>query len=442
MTMEGHTDEPPAYRQTPRRHRILGAGRFRHEHRYVLQDKSGRDWVSFRIKSRAADPKNTPLFFEGDTIRGEVQLDLAKAKTLKGLTITVRAGMTAVGQEEELFLDITEPVWTPASTSEGKVVGQHRFPFSITLPRDATIAPVPKAAPKCFSLPPTFSERASPAYIDYRLFLTVRRGRLRVNKQLSTHFGFLPCTVAKPPSPLRALAYVEGGVILGPHADPEGWKVFDPVTITGTLFKAREVSVECTLAVATPFTFASNSPIPLFLTLHGTDTAALDMFASAPNLCLLRTIAVGSEAAEERGTRRSNNTFVSSVASAVFWPHDASASGRDTAAEVAIGDPDTRTLRGELFVPRGSKQSFTFPRFACSYSIALLPPQVDGFDPLTAPEDPLLTESVTITMASAPGIIPSSQMPPSYEVLNEGNYNITTGFLENGNQRFLHHHQQ
>jgi hypothetical protein len=88
-----------------------------------------------------------------------------------------------VGQEEELFLDITEPVWTPASSCEGKVVGQHRFPFSITLPRDATIAPVPKAAPKCFSLPPTFSERASPAYIDYRLFVTVRRGRLRVDKQ-------------------------------------------------------------------------------------------------------------------------------------------------------------------------------------------------------------------------------------------------------------------
>ncbi|KAH9986499.1 hypothetical protein BJV77DRAFT_1080464 [Russula vinacea] len=399
--------------------------------------------VSFRVKSRAADPKNTPLFFEGDTITGEVQLDLAKAKTLKGLTITVRAGTTAVGQEEELFLDITEPVWTPASSCEGKVVGQHRFPFSITLPRDATIAPVPKAAPKCFSLPPTFSERASPAYIDYRLFVTVRRGRLRVDKQLSTNFAFLPRTVAKPPSPLRALAYAEGGVILGPHADPEGWKVFDPVTITGTLFKAREVSVDCTLAVATPFTFASNSPIPLFLTLHGTDMTALDMFASAPNLCLLRTIAIGSEAVEERGPRRSNNTFVSSVASAVFWPHDTGASPdrleRDTAAEVATGNPDTRTLRGELYVPKGSKQSFTFPRFDCSYSIAFLPPQVDGFVPLTAPEDPLLTESVTITMASAPGVIPSSQMPPSYEVLNEGNYNVTAGFLENGNQRFLHH---
>jgi hypothetical protein len=88
-----------------------------------------------------------------------------------------------VGQEEELFLDITESVWTPASPSEGKVVGQHAFPFSITIPRDVNVAPVPKAAPKSFPLPPTFSERASPAYIDYRLFVTVRRGRLRVNKQ-------------------------------------------------------------------------------------------------------------------------------------------------------------------------------------------------------------------------------------------------------------------
>jgi hypothetical protein len=65
--------------------------------------------------------------------------------------------------------------------------------------------------------------------------------------RLSTNFAFLPRTVAKPPSPSRALAYAEGGVILGPHADPEGWKVFDTVTITGTLFKAREVSVDFTV---------------------------------------------------------------------------------------------------------------------------------------------------------------------------------------------------
>jgi len=86
-----------------------------------------------------------------------------------------------VGQEEERFLDKTEPVWTPASASEGKVVGRHTYPFAITIPRHTMIARVPKAELERFVLPPTFSERASPAYIDYKLYVTVRRNGLRVN---------------------------------------------------------------------------------------------------------------------------------------------------------------------------------------------------------------------------------------------------------------------
>jgi hypothetical protein len=37
--------------------------------------------------------------------------------------------------------------------------------------RDAIIAPIPKAALKRVALPPAFSERASPAYIDYKLYV-------------------------------------------------------------------------------------------------------------------------------------------------------------------------------------------------------------------------------------------------------------------------------
>ena len=85
LIMEDRNDEPPAYTPMPR---PLRTG-FRHEHRYMLQDKSGRDWVAFKVRSRAVDPKHAPLFFEGDTIKGEVLLDFAKAQTLKGLTITV-----------------------------------------------------------------------------------------------------------------------------------------------------------------------------------------------------------------------------------------------------------------------------------------------------------------------------------------------------------------
>ncbi len=66
--------------------------------------------------------------------------------------------------------------------------------------------------------------------------------------RLSTSFAFLPRTVADPPSPLRALVYAEGGAILGPDADPYGWKVFDPVKFTGMLFNARDVSVQCTVS--------------------------------------------------------------------------------------------------------------------------------------------------------------------------------------------------
>jgi hypothetical protein len=71
------------------------------------------------------------------------------------------------------------------------------------------------------------------------------------------------------------------------------------------------------------------------------------------------------------------------------------------------------------------------------YSIALLPPKMAGFV-LAAPEDPLLIQNVVITMAGAPGVIPTSQMPPGYDVQMEGSYNVTSGFLENGDQRFLH----
>ena len=97
-----------------------------------------------------------------------------------------------MGQEEELFLDKTEPVWTPASPREAKLVGVHTHAFTIAIPRDALVAPMPKATPKRFPLPPTFSERASPTYIDYNLYVTVRRGALRVNNKCVFNY-FIHC---------------------------------------------------------------------------------------------------------------------------------------------------------------------------------------------------------------------------------------------------------
>ena len=87
--MEGPAEELTNYRPDHGRPRAAAAGP-RSEHRYALQDKNGRDWLSFKVQSRAADPKHMPLFLQGDIIKGEVHLDLAKGESLKGITVTVR----------------------------------------------------------------------------------------------------------------------------------------------------------------------------------------------------------------------------------------------------------------------------------------------------------------------------------------------------------------
>ncbi|KAI0067293.1 hypothetical protein BV25DRAFT_1795158 [Artomyces pyxidatus] len=404
------------------------------QHTYSLRNNSGRIWLSLLFRSRAQDIKHMPLFFDRDTLTGEVHLDLDKAETLKGLTIGITAATTAVGQEEEQFLDVLEPVWTPggSATSE-KLKGKYTWPFSIRLPVDTSVSLTPKSTPQRYPLPPTFSERASPAYIDYKLVATVRRGGLRVNNKLSTSFVYLPRSIADPPSLMRTIAYQQNTPLLGPKEDPPGWKVYPEVTIQGKLFDARSVSVFCTVRIQDQLTYASNSPMPLSLTLRGTDAQALDLLAKAPAVYLRRVVAIGSEATDESVARRSNNTFISTVAKAVFWADQTAGAGEEGAPTLA------KTLQGELFVPKGMKPTFSFPRFAVKYELVMLAPQIPGFVPTNASE-PILFERITVTLAGAPGVVARSHVPPGYVAPVEADYNVATGFLENGNQRFVHHH--
>ena len=109
------------------------------------------------------------------------------------------AGVTAVGQEELAFLTISSDLWD--NKTGGKAKGKISWPFSITLPSENAVSERPKGRADVYRLPPTFTgklpsmqsltylfleivERASPAYIDYKLVVTVRRGALRVNQTL------------------------------------------------------------------------------------------------------------------------------------------------------------------------------------------------------------------------------------------------------------------
>jgi hypothetical protein len=97
------------------------------------------------------------------------------------------------------------------------------------------------------------------------------------------------------------------------------------------------------------------------LTLKSGDELALDTLANskAIKLHLVRSIALGSDAMEEKAERRSNTFFPSSAGQGYFWP------SMEGAKETG-----TRIMRGELEVKKGIKPSFHFPRFTVRASAA------------------------------------------------------------------------
>lgn len=62
---------------------------------------------------------------------------------------------------------------------------------------------------------------------------------------------------------------------------------------------------------------------------------------------------IGTQAFKEDAAGRSNKAFREFVSAASFWPH------HDGAPEEG-----KRTLQGELEIRKGTKPSFTFPRFS------------------------------------------------------------------------------
>ena len=181
---------------------------FQSQHRYSLDTKSGKPWVSFTVHSHSPSSNLLPLFYEHDIITGSVFLDLTKPESIRDIDITVsvstialssivvyahtmrgkipwggnvwyqlQAGATGVGQRLDIFLEKSQTLW---SQSSGKLQGHYSWPFLIDLPREVTIA-TSRNSQTVFSLPPRFSERGSLSHIEYKLTMTVRRGFLAVN---------------------------------------------------------------------------------------------------------------------------------------------------------------------------------------------------------------------------------------------------------------------
>ncbi|KAF8123480.1 hypothetical protein EV363DRAFT_1228821 [Boletus edulis] len=401
--------------------------RTRSEHSISLQDSKGFKWLALTVSSRAPTSASPPVFYEGDVVSGQVDLDVLKSESIRGISIKITAGTTLVGQEEQPFLNVETDLWTPTiPLPDGSKLtkftkGKYTWPFSFTLPAEVEVQD--QKVKKMFSLPTSFSERASTAYLDYKLIVTVKRGLLKVNNTLVTTFAYVPVTRPEPSSAMLQKAYKENLPLVGPEGDPDGWHTLPPSTIQGKLFDSRTVEATLSLALAKPLTYGRGTIIPLWLTLIGDDEQALDLLSTpkAIKLLLVRSLATNDT------EHRTDNCFFENVARAVLWaPENYRGQGQ-------------RILQGEVEVKGSLKPSTLFPRFTISYNLDFHPFEIAGFAATAPKNGPLLSQKVTIANFPALGIPIRSRAPPEYVQEQGGDYNKSFGLLENGNQRFYHH---
>ncbi|KZT27228.1 hypothetical protein NEOLEDRAFT_164644 [Neolentinus lepideus HHB14362 ss-1] len=406
---------------------------------YCLENK-GTTWLRLSVQNlHSTNVTSLPVFFDHDTITGSVEVNLDKPDGIKSIVISLIGGTTAVGQEEARLLEEERQLWPRQGNTDGALQGQHSWSFSIRIPRDISLPAKYNGKPgETYQLPPTFSERANPMYIDYKLVVRVKRGFLRPNSTLVQTIAYLPRSTAQAPTPQRQKAYEAGHPLPGPDVDPDGWKELAPVTLKGTMFGSKEVEIHSQLSLALPLTYAHGTPIHLTLTLSCADEQALDLVCShgAVRIFLVRSVVVGLGATDSSKTR-SDNIFKTSVGRAVIWRTD---EGHPESQSSSTTIP-SRLLQGEIDVQKSMKPNFDFPTVSIKYEIVFLSYHVAGFVPAPHADQPLQSEPVKIVTTYPHGwALPRSYAPPGYEMPMEGNYNNVMGVLENGNQRFLGHH--
>lgn len=96
-----------------------------------------------------------------------------------------------MGQDEIKFLDVPSELWD-AKSAPSKLKGKQTWAYTLTFPAECSIPERGrgKQPQQVYPLPPSFSERASPAYIDYKLVVTVRKSAFRVNQTYARHFAW------------------------------------------------------------------------------------------------------------------------------------------------------------------------------------------------------------------------------------------------------------
>ncbi|KAK0223390.1 hypothetical protein IW262DRAFT_1366409 [Armillaria fumosa] len=266
-------------------------------HRYEIYTSNRKAWSTLALRSRAISADRIPLFWQGDDIAGSLTLDIEKDDSIKMIKITMQ-GKLLTGQSSDswVFLEETKVLWaremgnplaSPSSFNEnyrGKMVGKYDWDFSLPIPAEVTAPPGSSSSMTSqgsgpFRLPQTLFERSIRTGIQYELCVSIKRSRFHPTSRIQTMFGYVSLIRPDAPLLLRQLAYQENSPLLGPDADPDGWQRVSSFTVKGTVFKDREIQVNCVVSLAKPLCYTRGTVIPCFITLASADTQALNLLA-------------------------------------------------------------------------------------------------------------------------------------------------------------------
>lgn len=228
-----------------------------------------------------------------------------------------------------------------------------------------------------YPVPPRFHEKGV-MYIDYKIVVTVRRGRFSGDNSLTSDFCYLPETTAERPSFLREQAYLNPSNpsdLPTPTLDPGGWKLLPPVKAV----LVPNTTVTLQLSIANPLSFALGTPIPLFLEVRNGGATRFD--PESIDIRLVRALITRGPIGEVRKV---------DVARAVLWPAQGSSL-------------HSTKLWGEILVEKLLTPSFDFSNCSVRYSIVLY---------LRHTLETLLSEEVLLTLHNAAGVVPRPQAPP------------------------------
>lgn len=399
----------------------------RTEHQYSLNTSKGVPWITLKLSSKAKSSAHLPAFFEDEPISGIVLLNLDKEESIKSISVSVSGQMTSSTVDVYTFLESSVELWSssmgsdPSSSPEGsssrpsaKLKGYFQWPFTLAVPATVILNNA-SGRPETWRTPPSFSERMTRVHIQYTVTVHVRRGKFRLDTQLSTVVGFTPVICPPPFSEARRQAYLTNTPLVGPFVDIEGWHRLDPFLVRGVAFSSRMVDVLYTLYLAKPLSYTRGSVIPCYMLIQCNHQQALDLL-SMPRTIDVRLVRHISSpmSASTTGTKMSSygvefETSSQYVQSAVWWPQSSSPS-----SEIY---PDQRVLSGEIYLARDMKASCHVGKFELFYTVAVYPSKAVAFIPDDSAGDSSQIQKVDIVTAYGPGPRPRafSPSPPNYD---------------------------